>query len=73
MDNIEMLAAINLLAQQMEHSPDDLHEIHLKLQLMLSELKATGMPLPEDLVELDRRLDVEIEGIEPTADPDAAG
>ena len=30
MDNIEMLAAINLLAQQMEHSPDDLHEIHLE-------------------------------------------
>ena len=62
MDREEMIAAINLLSEQMEHEPDDLHEIHMKLHEMLNELKATGMPLPDDLVELDRYLEANIEG-----------
>ena len=63
MDSIELVASINLLVQQMEHAPDDEHEIHLKLHGLLNELKALGMPIPEDLVELDRAMDRQIEGI----------
>lgn len=64
MDADELIVSINLLAQQMEHEPDDLHEIHFKLREMLSELKATGMPLPDDLVRLERLLEVNVEGVE---------
>jgi hypothetical protein len=56
MDIEELTAGINVLVQQMESEPDDLHEIHFKLREMLNEIKATGMPLPADLVELDKTL-----------------
>ena len=62
MDRIELLAAINLFAQQLEQKPDDLHEVHFKVKEMLSELRATGMPLPDDLVEFDRELTKRVEG-----------
>ena len=56
MDTTETIAAINLLVQQLDHDADDLHEVQFKLHELLSQLKATGMPLPEDLVELERLL-----------------
>jgi hypothetical protein len=57
MDIEELTAGINVLVQEMESEPDDLHEIHFKLREMLNEMKATGMPLPADLVALDKTLD----------------
>lgn len=63
MDKTELLAAINLLVADMDHEADDLHEVHMKLLEHLRQLKATGMPLPEDLVELERRLAEDIEGV----------
>jgi hypothetical protein len=65
MDATRLIAAINLLVEQMDHEADDLHEVHLKLREHLEQLKATGMPLPDDLVELDRRLTENVEGAEP--------
>ena len=62
MDATELMAAINLLVEQMDHEADDLHEVHLKLREHLDQLKATGMPLPEDLVELEHRLTTDVEG-----------
>ena len=60
-----LIAAINLLVEQMDHEADDLHEVHLKLREHLDQLKATGMPLPDDLVELERRLAADVEGVPP--------
>ncbi len=60
-----LIAAINLLVEQMDHEADDLHEVHLKLREHLDQLKATGMPLPDDLVELERRLTSDVEGAAP--------
>lgn len=65
MDASRLIAAINLLVEQMDHEVDDLHEVHLKLREHLDQLKATGMPLPGDLVELDRRLTENVEGVAP--------
>jgi hypothetical protein len=62
MDATELIAAINLLVGQMDHEADDLHEVHFKLRESLDQLKTTGMPLPEDLVELERRLASDVEG-----------
>ncbi len=69
MDAGELIAAINLLVGMMDHEANDLHEVHMKLRELLDQLKATGMPLPEDLVALERRLTVDIEG----ATPDETG
>ncbi|MDX1485031.1 MAG: hypothetical protein R3229_11160 [Alphaproteobacteria bacterium] len=62
MDRTELIAAINLLAQRLEHEPDDLHEVHFKVKELLDEMRATGMPLPEDLVEFERELEQRVEG-----------
>ena len=62
MDTTELLAAINLLAQRLEHQPDDLHEVHFKVKELLNELRSTGMPLPEDLVAFENDLDQRVNG-----------
>lgn len=61
MDLTELVAAINLLAEQLDHKPDDLHEVHFKVQEMIRELKATGMPVPDDLAEFERDLTQRVE------------
>jgi hypothetical protein len=49
-------AEIRALLEQSIEQPEDTHELHQQLIERLNELKATGMPLPDDLVELERRL-----------------
>jgi hypothetical protein len=61
MDTTELLATINLLAEQLDHKPDDLHEVHFKVQEMMRELRATGMPVPEDIAAFDRELTRRVE------------
>jgi hypothetical protein len=62
MDKTELIAAINLLAQRLEHEPDDLHEVHFKVKELLSELSSTGMPLPDDLVAFEKDLNQRVDG-----------
>jgi hypothetical protein len=52
-------AEISLLVTQMENQPDDKHEVYLQLREKLNEMRVTGMPLPEDLLQLERRLEAE--------------
>jgi len=53
-------AGIALLVQQMVEKPEDAHEIQETLREKLSELRALGLPLPDDLVVLEARLDAEL-------------
>ena len=53
----EIEAEIGLLLTRMQNQPADLHELHLQILQKLNELKAFGMPLPNDLVELERQLE----------------
>jgi hypothetical protein len=50
---------ISQLLTEMQNQPEDKHEIYLSLVEKLNQLKATGMPLPEDLVALERELEAE--------------
>jgi len=52
-------AEIGLLLAELRDAPEDRHELYLRIKQMLNELKAYGMPLPSDLVELERRLEAE--------------
>jgi len=52
-------AEIALLLAQMQDAPHDRHELYLKIMRELNGLKAYGMPLPDDLVELEQRLERE--------------
>lgn len=52
-------AEIALLMEQMVDQPEDRHEIQEQVRTKLNELRALGLPLPADLVELEKRLDEE--------------
>lgn len=53
----EIRARISLLLQEMVNQPEDEHEVQEQLREKLSELRALGLPLPDDLVELEKQLD----------------
>ncbi len=50
---------IEQLLTDMQNQPQDGHEIYLSVMEKLNQLKATGMPLPEDLVTLEHKLEEE--------------
>ncbi len=52
-------AEIGLLLTRMQNEPEDRHELYLQLREKLEEIKAFGMPLPDDLVELEHALEAE--------------
>ena len=49
-------AEIRALLEDSIEEPEDMHELHMQLLEKLSELKASGMPLPQDLVDLEKQL-----------------
>ena len=62
----DMQAELGLLLTQLENErrPEDRHEIYLVIMRKLNELKAYGMPLPQDLVDLERNLVREFEAVQ---------
>lgn len=50
-------AQISLLLEQMINQPEDQHEVQEQLREKLGEMRAMGLPLPADLVALEKRLD----------------
>jgi hypothetical protein len=52
----ELKAQIGLLVSQINNQPDDVHELYELLHQKLNEMRATGQPLPKDLVELEKRI-----------------
>lgn len=58
-EHSELLAAASLLVDEMEGEQGDRHEIWLRLQTTLQQLRATGMPLPDDLVRMEQELEEE--------------
>lgn len=55
----EFEAAIAQLIEEMEGEQGDAHEIYLRLRQLLDQMRAMGMPLPEDLLKLERDLSAE--------------
>jgi hypothetical protein len=52
-------AELGLLLTRMQNEPQDLHELHELIRQKLNELKAYGMPLPQDLVQREKDLETE--------------
>jgi hypothetical protein len=55
----DVKSELGILMTQMQNEPADRHELYLQLMEKLNELKAFGMPLPADLVELEKSLEAE--------------
>ena len=54
-DDLE--AELALLINQMENQPEDVHELYLRIFEKLNEFKALGLPLPDDLVRVEKELE----------------
>lgn len=67
MDLDDLKMEINLLLSKMEHQPEDRHELHMMIHEKIAEMRAMGMPIPEDL----QRFDVELEEAEDQEGADA--
>ena len=52
----ELKARISLLFEEMVNQPEDEHEVLEQLREKFNELRAMGMPLPDDLVALEAQL-----------------
>jgi hypothetical protein len=64
-DDLE--AELALLINQMENQPEDRHELYLQIREKLNEMRAYGMPLPEDLVRFEQELEAEFKAEEHAA------
>ena len=63
----DLKAKLALLLNQMENQPEDRHELYLQIREKLNEMRAFGLPLPDDLVRLERELEAEFRGQERAA------
>ena len=52
-------AELGWLLTRMQNEPEDWGEPYEQIRVKLNELKAFGMPLPQDLVEFERDLEEE--------------
>jgi hypothetical protein len=55
----DLIAEIERLVSEMEIRPQDRHEIYLALHGKLNEIRAMGMPIPDDLVRFERELEAD--------------
>ena len=55
----DLKAELALLINQMETKPEDRHELYLQIREKLNEMRAFGMPVPEDLVKFEEALEAQ--------------
>ncbi|MFZ2098998.1 MAG: hypothetical protein WAU86_00365 [Oricola sp.] len=66
-----LITRLNMMFNDMENQPEDDYELLEQIHQELNQMKATGQPLPEDLVELEERLNAEFakRGMTPPGEP----
>ena len=64
-------AQIDMLLEDAQDRPDSLYAIYQKVMQEINELRALGMPLPEDLVDLENALEEKFAGDAPEPGPSA--
>jgi hypothetical protein len=57
----ELKAQIAVLLGGLEAQPEDKHELYELIREKLAQMRAMGMPLPNDLVELETELEKEFQ------------
>ena len=63
----DLKAELALLINQMENQPEDRHELYLQIRERLNEMRAFGMPVPEDLVKFEEELEAQFKAEEQAA------
>jgi hypothetical protein len=57
----EFRVQIAMLMDEIAARPEDAHQLQEALREKLAEMQSLGLPLPDDLVELERALEEELE------------
>ena len=57
-----LISEIEMLLAEIDSEPQDKWQLHEQIREKLQELKSFGMPLPDDLIALEARLDQELSG-----------
>ncbi|MCF6198088.1 MAG: hypothetical protein L3J67_01605 [Hyphomicrobiaceae bacterium] len=52
----DLQAEISLLLTQMENQPEDPHELHELVREKINEMRAFGLPIPENLLKFEKEL-----------------
>ncbi len=52
-DAEQLRAALSLLLDEMEGEIEDRHEVYLRLTMLLNQMRAMNMPIPDDLAEME--------------------
>jgi hypothetical protein len=55
----DLQSELGLLVKRMQNEPHDRHELYLVIRQKLNEIRAYGMPLPDDLVQFEKQLEAE--------------
>ncbi|WP_439544209.1 hypothetical protein [Hyphomicrobium sp.] len=55
----DVAAEAGILLTRMQNEPEDRHEIYQQLREKLNELRAFGMPVPQDLLDFEAALEAE--------------
>ncbi len=61
MAEIDYTAELSRLMTDMQGDQGDAHEIHMRLKQLISTMRAEGLPVPQDLKNLEAGLDEEFE------------
>ena len=56
----QLRAEIEMLFSEMENQPQDKWQLHENIREKLLQLKSFGLPLPQDLIDLEAQLDREL-------------
>jgi len=53
----DLQAEISLLLTQMENQPEDLHELQEVLREKINEMRAFGLPIPDNFLKFEKELE----------------
>jgi len=53
----QLKAGIALILEEIEKRPEDRHVLQEELREKIAELRSLGLPVPEDILRLERRLE----------------
>lgn len=62
-----LMAELSLLLQEVEKAPPNKHGLYLEIREKLQEMRGLGLPVPEDMEALEKRLEAEFSGEAPSA------
>ena len=59
-ETVDYTAEANLLIEEMNKQPEDIHEVQIRLRQKIAMMRAEGLPIPQNFLELEAQLDQDL-------------